>query len=426
MREKAGKIIVYTLAVVFAAQISMTVFIVDFQISTGVILLAALFFLVDDFPVLTVTLLSSGGVFAARTIIYWLQNGDIAGRMNAFMPEIIFYISYGLLLYLYGLVLKTPILKSNLYIFPLVIIDYGANFLELSVRLGENVFDFETQSGIFIVACLRVVISWAIVVLFRQYHLILLKKDHEDRYRRLLIMISKLNEEVIWMRKNSALIEETMATSYHLFEKLKEDDSRKELSESALSIAKDVHEIKKEYFLIMRGLTEALDKEMKSDKLAFSDLVAILKNAALKTAGEHGKKLELGIENQDDFYTDKHYFLMSIFRNLFLNAIEAEKGNYVKIIFSEKKENDFYIFHITDHGPGINKEDIEYVFDAGFSTKINYETGTVNRGLGLKLVQDLVENQFSGTISVVSAPGNTTFTISIPCKEMTVQAADES
>mgnify|MGYP000335120343 FL=1 len=152
MREKAGKILLYTLAVVFAAQISMTVFIVDFQISIGVILLAAFFFLVDGFPVLTVTLLSSGGVFAARIIIYWLQNGDVAGRMNAFMPEIVFYISYGLLLYLYGLVLKNPILKSNLYIFPLVIIDYGANFLELSVRLGENVFDFETQSGIFVVA----------------------------------------------------------------------------------------------------------------------------------------------------------------------------------------------------------------------------------------------------------------------------------
>lgn len=111
---------------------------------------------------------------------------------------------------------------------------------------------------------------------------------------------------------------------------------------------------------------------------------------------------------------------MSIFRNLFLNAIEAEKGNYVKIIFSEKKENDFYIFRITDQGPGINKEDIEYVFDAGFSTKINYETGIVSRGLGLNLVQDLVEKQFSGTISVVSVPGNTTFTISIPCEEMTV------
>ena len=248
MREKAGKILLYTLAVVFAAQISMTVFIVDFQISMGVILLAAFFFLVDGFPLLTVTLLSSGGVFVARIIIYWLQNGDVAGRMNAFMPEIVFYISYGLLLYLYGLVLKNPILKSNLYIFPLVIIDYGANFLELSVRLGENVFDFETQSGIFVVACLRVVISWGIVVLFRQYHLILLKKDHEDRYRRLLIMLSKLNEEVIWMRKNSALIEETMATSYHLFEKLKEDDRRKDLSESALSIAKDVHEVKKDIF----------------------------------------------------------------------------------------------------------------------------------------------------------------------------------
>ena len=76
----------------------------------------------------------------------------------------------------------------------------------------------------------------------------------------------------------------------------------------------------------MRGLTEALDKEMKNDKLPFADLLAILKNAALKTAGEYEKKLELEIETQDDFYTDKHYFLMSIFRNLFSKCYRGGEG----------------------------------------------------------------------------------------------------
>lgn len=223
------------------------------------------------------------------------------------------------------------------------------------------------------------------------------------------------------MRKNSVSIEDTMTTAYRLFEKLKAEDSTRQLAQSALSIAKDVHEIKKEYFLIMRGFTEALDKELKNDKLLFSELLPLLKNAALKTAGEHKKKLELDMKCQDDFYTDKHYLLLSVFCNLFLNAVEAGKENFVKIFFLQKKENGFYIFRVTDCGAGIDDEDIEYIFDAGFSTKINYETGIVSRGLGLNIVQDLVETQFSGTISVTSVPGNTTFVISIPCGEMTTQ-----
>lgn len=420
MKEKAGKITFYALAVVLAAQFSMTVFIGEFQISVGVILLAAFFFLVDGFPLLSVTFLSAFGVVAVRTLIYWLQNGDIAGRMNAFMPEIVFYLSYGCLLYLYGKIWEKKAHGRDLLIFPLVMIDYGANFLELLVRLGQNALQLETQSGIFAVACLRVIVIWGIVTLFRRYHLTLLKKDHEDRYRRLLIMISKLNEEVIWMRKNSAVIEETMATAYKLFENLRESGCREELSSSALSIAKDVHEIKKEYLLIMRGLTEALDKELENDKLAFSELAALLKNAARKTAAEYGKQLELEVACRDEFFTDKHYYLMSVLRNLFVNAVEAEKGDCVKIRFSEKRENGHYIFEVTDKGPGIDKEDVGFIFDAGYSTKINYETGVVSRGLGLNLVKDLVENEFSGEISVVSQPGSTTFTISIPCEKLAV------
>lgn len=421
MRENNRKILFYTLAVVLFAQISMTVFVADFQISMGVISLAVFFFLEDKFPLLPVTLFSSVGVLATRVIIYWLQNGNIMGRINAVLPEIWFYLIYGFLLFLYGRCIKRPSAKSNLYIFPLITIDYVANFVELFMRMSWDVLQFTTQSGILAIACLRVCVIWGLVVLFQQYHLVLLKKDHKDRYDRLLIMVSKLNEEVIWMRKNSVSIEDTMTTAYRLFEKLKAEDSTRQLAQSALSIAKDVHEIKKEYFLIMRGFTEALDKELKNDKLLFSELLPLLKNAALKTAGEHKKKLELDMKCQDDFYTDKHYLLLSVFCNLFLNAVEAGKENFVKIFFLQKKENGFYIFRVTDCGAGIDDEDIEYIFDAGFSTKINYETGIVSRGLGLNIVQDLVETQFSGTISVTSVPGNTTFVISIPCGEMTTQ-----
>ena len=52
--------------------------------------------------------------------------------------------------------------------------------------------------------------------------------------------------------------------------------------------------------------------------------------------------------------------------------------------------------------------------DCGFSTKINYETGEVNRGLGLSLVKDFIEFRLGGTIRVTSVPGKTVFTLTIP------------
>ena len=65
---------------------------------------------------------------------------------------------------------------------------------------------------------------------------------------------------------------------------------------------------------------------------------------------------------------------------------------------------------------------MDQIFHIGFSTKINYATGEVNRGLGLNLVQDLVENSFSGHIALDSRPGKTTFTITIPKEQLEVTA----
>ena len=56
----------------------------------------------------------------------------------------------------------------------------------------------------------------------------------------------------------------------------------------------------------------------------------------------------------------------------------------------------------------------------GFSTKINYETGQVSRGLGLSLVKDIVETQLGGSIDVHSENGCTEFIMRIPKQNLEV------
>ena len=63
---------------------------------------------------------------------------------------------------------------------------------------------------------------------------------------------------------------------------------------------------------------------------------------------------------------------------------------------------------------------MDKIFDSGFSTKINYETGSVSRGLGLPIVMDIVKNILGGNISVNSDENGTLFKLKIPSDKLEV------
>ena len=121
---------------------------------------------------------------------------------------------------------------------------------------------------------------------------------------------------------------------------------------------------------------------------------------------------------RDSLYTDRHYLLLSVFHNLFNNALEASVSDTVNISLIQTIQDRWYLFTISDDGPGIDKDCMDQIFDPGFSTKINYDTGTISRGLGLNIVKDIVEHKFHGQIAVTSRPGDTTFTLYIPIDEL--------
>ena len=158
----------------------------------------------------------------------------------------------------------------------------------------------------------------------------------------------------------------------------------------------------------MRGISEALEQELENDGMYLEEVLSLLKSSITNLAESQGKTLNLTYEYQKNFYTSSHYALLSIFRNLFVNALEASKTDTVNLSVTEVIEDGQAIFTVTDDGPGIPAEYIGEVFKTGFSTKINFQTGEVSRGLGLNLVQDLVEGELHGTIGLTSVPGRTT------------------
>lgn len=415
--------ILFSLITILAAQFKMNLFLNNFKISIGIITFSVFLFLIEDFPILPVSIFSSIGVFITRFTIPWLEYGLQKTTILDCLPETVFYLVYGLFIYLYYK-RKKNILENDSDLIWFVIMDYSANLIELILRFGINSFSIDSQVCIIVVAIFRSFIIWALITFLKKYHLTFMKKEHAYRYKKLMLLISKLNGEVIWMKKNTSLIEETMNSSYKLFNDMKKQGIDDEISKEALNVAKDIHEIKKEYLLILRGISEAMDLNLENDGMYISDIVSLLESSASDEAFNNSKKITFNNKYNGKLYTDKEYFFMSIFRNLFTNAVEAAVDNNIIIDFEIKSKTDengdFYSIIISDNGPGIDSEDIEEIFEPGFSTKINFETGEVNRGLGLNLVKDIVENQFNGNINVFSKPGNTSFIIDIPKNELKV------
>ena len=411
MAEKYAKhfqqILLIGIFIIIGAQINMNLFIDNFRISIGTLIFPITFVMFGKYPVLPVTFISAVGVLTSRVLSEWLRYDQI--QFYSFFPEMIFYLVYGTLFYIYSHKKETlsPDCAAVLFIF-----DYISNLTELLVRLGAGAFNIKSQFGILLVAFSRSLIIYGILFCLHHYKFSLLRREHALRYQRLLLLISKLNGEVVWMKKNTGLIEETMNTSYQLYRELEENGTDETLSRKALGVAKDIHEIKKEYLLILRGLSEALDLNLKDEGMYLTDILTVLKQSL--TTESSDKKADISFQIQENLYTENHYFLMSVFRNLLTNAIEASEKDNPQIHVIQSTDADSYLFDVTDDGPGILPEDLEQIFSTGFSTKINFTTGEISRGLGLNLVQDLIKNQWNGEIQVSSVPGCTTFHIRIP------------
>lgn len=407
-----NRIFFFSILVVFLAQININLVVTDFKISIGIFLFPVLLFLLDDFPIIPVTFLSSIGVFLSRVLLSCLQSGFYIDILRNSFPEVLFYLTYGCLLYFYYRY-KNHILDKNRCFIPLIVMDYCANFIELLYRMHLNVFSFNAQFSILIAAIIRTVLIWSIVTAIDSYGFALINKEHAERYKKLLFLISRLKGEVIWMQKNTALIEHTMNDSYNLFNRMKNSDVDESLSRTALGIAKDIHEIKKEYMLIMRGISEALNDDLRDTGMYVSEIFSILQDVHIREAKANKKNLIMDIQCDEKLYTNKPYYLMSIFNNLFTNALEASPTENIKIIVREDLADNTYIFSVTDFGKGISSDNVNDIFSPGFSTKINYSTGEINRGLGLSLVKDIVEIEFKGKVTFESKENQTTFYVKL-------------
>ncbi|MEG0803883.1 MAG: ATP-binding protein, partial [Pygmaiobacter sp.] len=280
------------------------------------------------------------------------------------------------------------------------------------------------------IALLRALLATLALLGERQYRALLTRAEHEIRYQKLFLMTTGLKNEVYFMRKNTEEIETVMGNAYRLYEQLSDmENVPPETQKIALSIARDVHEIKKDYIRIIQGLENEMVEQYDESEMSAADLVRILEESTARMIEEHGWSIRLDFAVADDFATKKHYALMAILKNLISNGLEAINAaqRAGTLCLAEQKAGENYRFTVSDTGCGILHKDLDRIFRMGFSTKFDEKSGNIYRGVGLPGVKMTLEEQFGGSITVESVCGEgTMFCIEIPAQRIAVPKAGQN
>ncbi len=385
-----------------------------FIITLAVILFPTFLYIYIDLNPLVVAFATAIVSPLFRGIVVYYSNGDLDLTYMMVGPDVVFYLAYGIFFTLiYQRSKKKDITKFVTTVF---LCDFLSNMVEMSVRTQIIGMDITIIKTLLVVAAGRTLIVMVIVISMKRYQSFLIKEEHEERYRRLMLLTSSFKSEIYFMNKNIAEIEDVMKKSYTAYQIITEKGYEEELRGLSLDIAKDIHEIKKYYIQVIKGLEDISEDKPDTGNMNIKDVTNILEIDTKEYIRKNGLDISLDFIIKANFCVQEHFYLMSILRNLINNSIEAiekkEKGLLKLYIYSNDRET---VFTIWDNGSGIKEGNLDFIFNPGFSTKFNEETGSICRGIGLSLVRDLVETTFKGKISVKSQQEkDTTFTIIIP------------
>jgi two-component system, OmpR family, sensor kinase len=108
------------------------------------------------------------------------------------------------------------------------------------------------------------------------------------------------------------------------------------------------------------------------------------------------------------------YRIEQVVENLVANALRhtPDRG---RIELRAKSAKGAIVISVADSGTGVPSEHLPYVFDRFYKVDEARSNGSGGSGLGLSIAKAIVERH-GGTIGLVSQPGRTVFTITLPQK----------
>lgn len=411
-RESIEKVVVISMATIFMGQIYINPGSGVFRLSMAVSMLSALLIYFEQVPVVLVC-----GIIAVftpffRAFVHFIayHNMTFLQTLSYYFPVAIYYILYGFLFEF--LEIRKKLDNPLLFIIALWFCDSVPNIAEALYRQLNTSSDFSSLVlRIILVGFGRSVFACLLYYLSKYYKERYDRKQKEIEYREMVFFISTLKSELFFLRKSMVDIEETMQLSYDLYREL----SDKVVKERVLAISKNVHEIKKDYYRVVSGMEKVLSKENEKMSMLLGEVFDIVMKNCEKIISARKKDISLDFRHEDFFRTADFYNLISVLNNFIINSIDAIEA-VGRISVEEVNSGDEYVFRVIDNGIGIESDEMEMLFEPGYSTKYDPVTGRMSTGIGLSHVKQIVENYFKGNIYVESSKteGRTCFEVRIP------------
>jgi len=412
LRREAKTVVVVVFLVGLTGLAYIYPFHTPFRFTVSVTVLATLLLYFPRLPAFATAVLAGFAICAGRSAVQLAFGPVGVGQVLAVnAPAIIYYVSYGACFQ--SLRLSRRVDNVPALILLLSLIDVFSNIVELFTR-GDPLQDpGAVFSRLVAVAVVRAILAVGGYYALRRYRAFVLAEDQVARYTELTVMIAQLKAELYYLNKSSRDIERVMEDSFWLYKRLHARDSADPDAAQALAVARNIHEVKKDYYRVVAGIEAILHPSATVKGMRLAEIFFIMEQNARRYFRGIDKKVAITFEHQSDFVTAQHYAIVSILDNLIINAVEAcgEKG---RVYVSEAAAGENIVFAVEDDGCGIAPEDYDLLFEVGYSTKFCPDTGKMSTGLGLAHVRNLSE-MMGGTVTIDSAPGKyTRFTVTLP------------
>lgn len=416
-REQLETLFTLILLTAFLGQLDIRPFSDQFRFSLGVPTLALILLYFPTAPPLAYATITGAVMLPLRGLIAMNASQDLTfiEYCVAHTHVMFFYVTYGSLFSLLKIQKRSG--SAPRLFFSLLVCEILANMAELFVM---HLFMTQPlERGVFFVVLVGITRSGATAAVYRlsihwrERHA---RTQYEARYRRMLPFFSNIKTDLLFFHKSMDDIESAMKYSYSLYEKLRGG----ELGEEALSVARRIHEVKKEYQRIIASMEKALSEEYVEHPMRLADIFSLLEANTRSLLEIQNIPITVSFKCTGDWTVAQYYTIISIVDNLVINAVEAmaDRAGGGAIRVYARLEGDDCIMEIADNGPGIPEDLLDCIFEPGFSTKFDPNTGEMSTGIGLPHVKTIVEKHCGGSLTVSANSGGTLFYIRIPCEKL--------
>lgn len=328
----------------------------------------------------------------------------LADAFYLHISNFFYYFSYASILSLFSLS-NQPITRHAIRIaIAAILTEIVASFVELTVinmALYDNALppSIDIMARISFIAFIRGFFILSFFFLFQLY-LAELTLEHEAvENRRLSLHMAELYAEKFQLKKSIKDSEIITKDCYNMYEQLKKEDIPANMLTEVLRIAGKIHDMKKDNQRIYAGLNTLVSQNEVTDYLTPQQICRMIEHSQRKYAKELNKDIKFSSHLELAVPSLHAYTLLSIFNNLYGNAVEAiKKEGCITLTMNCSLTTLFITLHNT--GSYILPSRIGQLFRPGYTTKFDSD-GTASSGIGLTYVKDLTTS-LGGTISIDS------------------------